>query len=75
MEQKSLSHEDHKVLKDSQLNLQQQKMLTRAIEAEHENLVLKLYIKYELKQTASIDLETGVISNPDLAKESEKESK
>ena len=75
MEYRNLDPEDLKTLKDSQLNLQQQKLLTRAVEAEHENLVLKLYMKYELKQTASINLETGEISSPEVAEESEKEPK
>ena len=71
---KNLSEEDLSSIRDAQKNLQLSRAAAKSSELEYENAVLKLYLKYNLTASDSIDLETGNISSVDSSEE-EKESK
>ena len=61
--EKKLSEEDLISVKDSQKNLQLSRAATKSAELEYENAILKLYLKYNLSMSDSIDLETGKITS------------
>jgi hypothetical protein len=63
MESKKVTEKDLNALKEFQTNIQLSKISTRNLELEYENIILKLYVKYRLNESDSIDLDTGEIKS------------
>ena len=61
MESKKITEEDLSALKELQGSINLSKISTKNLELEYENKILRLYLKYELKLSDSINVETGEI--------------
>ncbi len=62
MNQEKISDEDLAIVKDAQKTLQSARVSLKNLELDCENKILRLYLKHGLRESDSIEIETGKIN-------------